>query len=226
MKEKYKLWVFIWTIGLLAWLVFLILKITGRVKIRGYEKRKVRPGASGLILIANHPSLWEPAILPFLFFPRCLFSQKLLPISVVDKNDYYNKIWFSPFRMACLPVERGNAREELKAMDAMIEILNQGRILILYPEGGRTSKGEEFKFSCSGRKIRRFKKGLRRLFLNSHAVIWPVWTEGGDKVMPRFSFPHIWAETVIKPGEPFKPEARKSEILEVLEGVLLELGDR
>ncbi len=236
MKEKIKLLVYVWTIGLFFGLIFLIFRITRRIKIQGYSRSKLDPKDKGLSLISNHPSLWEPALLPFLFFPWYLFSLRFVPFSVVDKTNYYDKLWFLPFRRVSIPIERGKSREEIKAVDAMIEMLRQGRILILYPEGRRTFKPGEFKVSAPGNKIHKFPRGLRKLFGATSTPVLPIWTQGGDRVIPNklafprfphFPFPRIWRQTIIKIGEPFiLRTASKNEIIETLEDVLLKLGDR
>lgn len=235
MKERNRLLVIRWTIGLLGGSIFLFLRATKRVKVQGWDWRKLDPKDRGLLLISNHLSLWEPALLPFLFFPWYLFSLRFVPFSVVDRVNYYDARWFWPLRSVCEPIERGNPREEIGAIDRMREILNQGKILILYPEGGRTFKGTEFKFLNSGKKIRKFPQGIRRLFLDTQPMVLPVWIEGGDKVIsnklffprfPHFPLPRLWRQTRIKIGESFRLEGiPKKEIVVNLEDVLLKLGD-
>jgi len=74
LKDRIRLFVVAWSIGVLGGLLLWLLRITARVKVEGYNRRKLDPKDKGLILIHNHPSLWEPALLPFLFFPWYLFS--------------------------------------------------------------------------------------------------------------------------------------------------------
>lgn len=237
MKEKNKLLIIRWTMGLFFGLIFWILKLTRRVKVQGYDRRKLDPENSGLILISNHPSFWEPALLPFLFFPWYLLSSRFIPFSIVDKKDYHDKWWFFPFRGVCEPVERGNPKEEIKAIDRMREKLSQNQALILYGEGKRTfrrpfEESWEVKRSESGKVIRKFPQGIRRLFLDISPLVLPVWTEGGDKVIPNLSSSprfllRIWRQTIIKIGEPRKLEGiSKKKIVETLEDILLNLGER
>ncbi|MBI4101361.1 MAG: 1-acyl-sn-glycerol-3-phosphate acyltransferase [Candidatus Nealsonbacteria bacterium] len=236
MRGKLKLLCLVWTIGLVGGLIFTALRITGRIKISGLSAKKLELDEGGLILAPNHPSLWEPAIMPFLFFPRYLFSLRFLPISVVDKANYYNSKWFSPFRFACLPVKRHEPREEIRAAEAMIALLKEGRPLILYPEAGRTFKGEEFKCSASGKRIRCFPRGLRKLFMESGATILPIWTKGGDRIIlnelahsrfPHFTLPRIWRVTTVRLGDRLKVNGvPRNEIVARLEEVLLNLGEQ
>ncbi len=248
MKDKIKLLALVWTIGLLGGLFFWLLRITRRVRVSGYNHRKLTPNDRGLVLIHNHPSLWEPALLPFLFFPWYLFSLKFLPFSVPDKKNYYDKWWFSLLRPICIPIERGNTKGEASALKRMRENLVEGKILIFAPEGGRTFKGEEFKIISEekidggvkslpeihlgdNKRLRKFKPGISWLIFNTQTKVLPVWTEGGEGVIPnefsfKLPFPRLWRQTHIKIGEPLDlGELPKNEIIEFLENSILKVGD-
>lgn len=236
-KNKWRLFLTVWTVGVLGGVLFWLLKLTKRVEVFGYKKEKLDPKNKGLVIISNHPSLWEPALLPFLFFPWYLFSLRLVPFSLPDKENYYNKGWFSPFRGVCVPITRGNRREELKTLTMLKEALKKGRILILFPEGGRTFLGKKFRFSRFGEKIREFPLGIERLFDNN-CVILPIWTDGGRLMIPNnkffpkglyFLLPRIWEKTKILIGQPFelKPKdlSKRGRVKKLLEKELLKLAD-
>jgi len=248
LRKKIKLFGIAWTIGLGGGLLFWLLRVTRRVKVEGYDRRKFNSNHKGLILIHNHPSLWEPALLPFLFFPWYLFSSHSVPFSIPDKKNYHDKWWFSSFRSVCIPVERENPREGMRALRLMKEKLAQGKVLILAPEGGRTFKGEEFRVIKDGeievvkglseidlrdnKALRRFKPGVSWLISNSKAEILPVWTEGGEGVILNESssfklpFPRLWRQTRIKIGERLDLEKPpRKEIARLLEDSVLRIGN-
>ena len=128
----------------------------------------------------------------------------------------------------------------------MQERLVEGKIIILAPEGGRTFKGEEFKVIRGGKidtvkglpeidlrgdkALRRFKPGISRLVFNTKSEILPVWTEGGEGVIPnKFSFklpfPRLWRQTRIKIGEPLDlGDLPEKEITGFLEDAILKVG--
>jgi len=225
----------VWTVGFFFGIVFWLLKLTKRVEVFGYEKGKFAPRNKSLIVICNHPSLWEPGLLPFLFFPWYLASLKFVPFSLPDKKNFFDKKWFAPFRPVCVPIERGNRKEELKTIFMLKDRLKEGKILILFPEGGRTHLGKEFKFSICRDRIRKFPKGIERLF-SSSCIVLPIWTKGGEKVFPnRKIFPQghyflhsrILEKTKLCIGEPFQlPENfSKGEVREFLEDRLLEVSE-
>lgn len=241
MIKKLKLFLVIWTAGLFFGIVFWLLKLTKRVEVFGYENleryfKEFAPKNKPLIVMSNHPSLWEPGLFPFLFFPRYLTSLKFVPFSLPDKKNFFDKKWFAPLRSVCVPIERGNIREELRTIKILREILKEGKILILFPEGGRTGLGKEFKYSICQDRIRRFPKGIERLFVSKGVVALPIWTEGGEKVItnkktfprgPYFLYPRIWEKTKICIGEPFQlsENLSKGEIREFLEDKLLEVSE-
>lgn len=246
MKSKIRLIVIAWTIGILGGLFLWLLRITTLVKIQGYNRRKFDPKGKGLILVHNHPSLWEPALFPFLFFPWYLFSFRFVPFSTPDKINYYDKWWFFLLREVCIPIERGNLKGEARALKGMKERLAKGRVLILAPEGGRTFKGEEFKVLKHGKTevvkelsevdlddgvaLRRLKSGVGWLVFNTKAIVLPVWTDGGEKIIPneatfKLPFPRFWRRSRINIGEPVDLEKlSKQEITEFLEDSILKLG--
>jgi len=235
--KKIKLWLVVWTIGLLGGILFCLLRLFGRVKTKGYRLRKFKPGNKGLVLISNHPSLWDPVLIPFLFFPWYLFFSNSIPFSTPDKKNYYQKSWFMFFRPVCVPIERGSRRKELATLEKLRKIIQQRKVLILFPEGGRTFKGSEFRFSSSGKKIRKFPVGIRRLFLNADCRILPVWIQGGEKIIPnRAGFPKgiefltaffrlFYTRVTITIGEFRKPPREKKKIIAYLEDILLKLAD-
>jgi len=233
MKEKIKFFGLVWLLGSLGELLFLLLRITRRIIIKGYQKRKFSQ-RKGLIIISNHPSLIEPGILPLLFFPQALFFLKSIPLSTPDNKNFYKKRWFSFLRPFCIPVERGSRRKELRTLKKLREIINQGRTLILFPEGGRTFKRKEFRISESGEKLGKFLGGLRRLFLNIDCRILPIWVRGTDKILPnKFEFSEhrpffrLWKKAEIVIGEVIESETLPQDkrlILKHLEDSLLSLS--
>jgi len=247
-KDKIKWLILAWTIAFFGGIIFWLLRITRRIQIQGYKKPKLNPKPKGLILIHNHPSLWEPILLPFLFFPRFLFDFSFIPFITPDKKYFFEKWWFSPFRQVCLPVPRGNLGGEMRILRKMKSVLDKGNILIIAPEGGRTFKGTKFKIIKNGeidfsnslkennkaKGIRRFKRGIGWLVARSQAEILLVWTEGGDKIIPnfsrpRFAFPRFWKKTIIKISKVSNLRRKRiseKEIVDILENMMLELGDR
>ena len=255
--EKLRKIVVIWTIGLLFKLSLLFLMRIKLVKVtvHGYQKEKLDHQGRGQAIVYNHPSLWEPFVLVLLFTPfKCLFSLRHVPYIFVDKIHFFNKWWFWFFRPFFVALAGDDHREGLKAWARARDLLEKGSTLILPPEGGRTEnwgKVRGFKYSPSGKRIARFPLALGKLFQDLDCFILPVWSEGGERVIPNtalptrvviagrtvseskkavifFSrFPRFWRETKVFVGDSLElRHAPKEEIVEWLENVLLDTAEQ
>ncbi len=74
-------------------------------------------------------------------------------------------------------VDRQRGREAVRNMKAVIERINQGQSVIIFPEGTRSIDG----------KMRPFKKGLELLLKHTEAVVVPVVISGSVLVNPKGS---------------------------------------
>jgi 1-acyl-sn-glycerol-3-phosphate acyltransferase len=187
--------------GVLLGILFCLLKMTGRVKIKNWSRFPKKP--ERIIVVSNHPSLWEPILVVTLFFRDYLFNpNKYAPWSTPDKRNYYDRWYWKVFKCRFIPVPRGNAREELKTYLLMKKVLEDRENLILFGEGGRTYKGNEMIFSRSKKhKIRPLKPIIAKLACQTGATIIPVWTEGTENVLPnREFFKPLWWQKIL-PGK-------------------------
>ena len=238
--EKLRKFFFVWTVGLLGRLFFLLLVAFGGIKVTGYDRKKLDHKGRGLVIIGNHPDLWTPFLLPFLFAsPRWLLFPEEVPRPLVDKNNYHVKKWFRffLFHLFAIPIERGNRRKELETMKNVLRpALKAGKTLILFPEGTRTFLGIERnggKYTSHG-EIARFPQGLSKLFEDMDCLLLFVWTKGGEKVMPNerdFSrtiskFLRFWHQPHIRVGESLElPAVSGKEVISWLEDTLLALSE-
>ena len=222
------------TVGIIGGVIFTILRIFGRIKIKGALPKQ--PKDSGLLIISNHPSLWEAGTFPFLLFPRYLWNWRAVPFSTPDKENFYDKWWFALFRPVCVPVPRGDRKAEIQALQKMISTVQEKGTLILFAEGGRTYKGEGFKESkISGKRIRPFQNGAGAIARRAKPMIVPIWTEGGDKILPNrscgsefyWALPRLWKRMDVIIGQPLAaPDNLKTdELIDWLEDKLLDLAD-
>lgn len=235
MREKDKLLAVVWTLGLWGGLVLYLLRLSGVIRVLGYEKRKFTPPESGLIVLYRHPSLREPAFLPFLFFPWFLSDSRWVPFSTPGKVAYYNKWWFCLFRPGCIPIDKGSRRAVMQTLEQMKAKLDNGGVLVLAAGGGREFKGTTFERlkdgkietvritpgisysdlaeEAGGKIIREFQSGIGWILNNTQATVLPVWVDNHG------------IRTRITIGEPTKPRNGlcRKEIIEFLEDSLLRL---
>lgn len=256
MKKKMKRFLATWIVGIFIGIIYLILVVTRRIKIYSYGRllkliiRKIlKKEKRGVVLYFRHPSLYDPVTIPPLFLPFLLIFLALIPYSVTDEINYYNKKWFWFFRTFSISIDRQNRRKAAEILQTRIrKVLDDGGLIAFAAGGGREGKGTEWKLIKNGRieivnawnenekMIRRFQSGIAWLSLNTDSIFLPVWTEGGERIIPNIydnnkTFPSLWQwrpweQLIIKIGEQFKPEGTsKQEIIEALEDALLKLGE-
>jgi len=105
------------------------------------------------------------------------------------------------------PVRRGHGDEE--SMKTALTILEQGGMLLVYAEGGRSRSGE----------LGEVKPGIGRIALESGAPVVPVAIQGSEKVRSwkRFRFPKVtvqFGEPIELPTEAAPSRERQLEVAE------------
>jgi len=124
------------------------------VDLRLHQKnRKHLP--ERFILIANHPAAFEDVGIPALF--------NVVSLAKIQVQD-----WFVVGRISkaagTLYVDRDSAESRHHAIDAMVEAVNSGQNIALYPEGG-----------CKGRRLyKEFLSGAFDVSMRTGVPILPV----------------------------------------------------
>lgn len=124
------------------------------VDIRVHQKNRRRL-PQHYILIANHPSAFEDIGIPAVF--------KVVSLAKLQVQD-----WFIAGRIAkaagTLFVDRDNPESRQQVIQTMVEAVNAGRNIALYPEGG-----------CKGRRLyKAFKSGAFDVSIRTGVPILPV----------------------------------------------------
>lgn len=149
----------------------LVLIVLG-LNIRG---RQHLPKEGPAVIVANHNSHLDAMVLMSLF---PLF--KMHHVRPVAAADYFLKnrfmAWFSTKIIGIIPLDRAGATDRNTLFDACHEALDQGQILIVFPEG---SRGEPDKISA-------LKKGVYHLVKDRNsASITPVVMHGLGYALPK-----------------------------------------
>lgn len=109
---------------LAVWLGFLLFDIR-------YEGMENIPRQGGYLLVSNHRSNWDPILLTWKVRPMiCYMAKEELfktPIGWVFRG------------VGAFPVERGSG--DLSALDHAAQLLGQGHIVGIFPEGHRSKDG-------------------------------------------------------------------------------------
>lgn len=129
-----------------------------------------------------------------------IWPRKCMPWSTPDKGNYERWYWvFARQRFVFVP--RGKGRGEVRALGRVVKLLKAESRVIMFPEGGRTSRGATHYTSTDGTKMRDLRGGTARAALEAGADILPVWISDAEQVLPvGCFFPRIWRPMTITVG--------------------------
>jgi len=144
------------------------------------------PTEGPVILAANHLSFLDSIFIP-LFLNR--------PVIFLGKSEYFERrrtAWF--FRLVgVIPVKRESGTAAEAALRAGLEVLKDGGIIGIYPEGTRSPDG----------RVYRGKTGVARLALAGSAPVVPVVVFGTrDLQPPNRRLPKLSGRVRVAYGEP------------------------
>jgi 1-acyl-sn-glycerol-3-phosphate acyltransferase len=127
------------------------------------------PPTGGIILVSNHVSHFDPLVVAHYIYgagrwPRFLTKASLWRVPLLG-----------PFLTKTLqiPVERGSV-EAVKSLDVLVDALNEGGAVLIYPEGTTTREPDLWPM--------RGKTGAARLALLTGAPVIPIANWGAQAV--------------------------------------------
>ncbi len=187
-----------------SWFCYLFLKpLVSLIWIKKVVGKENVPKGN-FILAANHRSHWDQVMTAFVCVPR--------PFTYLGQIDKY--VGFEGFLRDLLykiagvvPIHRYNPESKKKALKECVKALQEGKILIMYPEGTR-SRTNEFLPP---------KPGVAKLHFLSQKPILPVAIKGNFEVMPPGRvFPKFKKIVEINIGKPleFKEEMERAKNLD------------
>jgi 1-acyl-sn-glycerol-3-phosphate acyltransferase len=158
-KAGSKLYKFCRAIAKVLFKIFYRVKVVGEITL---------PEDKGYIICSNHIHAIDPG------FIGC-FTKR--PISFMGKKELFEKPilgWF--FRkIDGFPVDR--EKGDIGAVKTAIEILNNNKVMAMFPEGTRSKTGE----------LGEFKRGAAVIALRANAPIVPVKIEGNYKLFSKMT---------------------------------------
>jgi 1-acyl-sn-glycerol-3-phosphate acyltransferase len=167
-----------------------LLKLVYRIRIEGLENV---PRTGSAIIAANHLSFLDSFFIP-LSVPR----RKVTYLAKADYFKSWKTAWF--FNMVGqIPTEREGGAKSQRSLDIALEVLNEGKLLGIYPEGTRSPDGY----------LHRGRTGVARLALTAGARIIPCGLVGTEKVQPKDAkFPRITGrpKVHVRFGKPIEVE--------------------
>ena len=136
-----------------------------RLRVRGLES--VPEG--GFVLAANHTSNFDPWPLGIPFLPD-------RQLRFMAKAELFNPV-LAPFLRAggAFKVRRGEG--DVEAMRTAVELVREGEIVVMFPEGTRRTKG------LVKRHTARPHTGAARIALTANAPLVPAAIGGTDRIL-------------------------------------------
>ncbi len=160
--QKYSLLSRIWY---QSWRRFLqlVAVLAYRVRVSGYENI---PMEGGVLVVSNHQSHLDPPLVGI----ACPRQMRFVARETLFK--------FKPFgwylkSVGSIPIDRDGIG--LSGIKAALKLLKNGEMVLIFPEGTRTSDGN----------IAPFRPGFTALAVRSKAAILPVAIEGAFQAFPR-----------------------------------------
>jgi 1-acyl-sn-glycerol-3-phosphate acyltransferase len=141
-----------------------ILRFFYRVRVEGLEHV---PDQGPVIMASNHVSFCDSIFLPLVLRRRITF---------VAKAEYFEDpktAWFF-LAMGQIPIKRGDGLAANRALESALDVLADGKVFGIYPEGTRSPDGRLYKGHT----------GVARLALKSKAPVLAVAMIGTGEVQP------------------------------------------
>jgi 1-acyl-sn-glycerol-3-phosphate acyltransferase len=153
-----------WGLKAILWPLF---RLVFRWRIEGRENV---PSSGPAVIAANHQSFCDSLFLPLAMRRRLTFLAK------AEYFDSKKTAWF--FRaVGQIPIQRGGGDASARALATAREVLKDGNLIGLYPEGTRSTDGN----------VHRGRTGVARLALECGVPVVPVGISGTDRIQPRGS---------------------------------------
>jgi 1-acyl-sn-glycerol-3-phosphate acyltransferase len=164
-----------------------VLSLLGRPKIEGLEHV---PSSGPAILASNHLAVADSFYLPLVVRRRITFLAKAEYFTGTGLKGWFSR-WFYTVA-GQVPIDRTDSDAAQAALDTAERLLNQGKLLGMYPEGTRSPDGRLYKG----------KTGLARLALQTGVPVIPVAMIGTNVVNPPGSKMWRFGRVTVRFGEP------------------------
>ena len=149
------------------------------------------PAEGPVILASNHLSWSDWIFTPLLIPRRITFVAKAEYFTTPGIKGAFQKFFFSSAGQ--VPIARGSASAAEGALEASREVLRNGGVMGIYPEGTRSHSG----------KLYRGRTGVARLAIEMGVPVVPVGLVGTDEVAPPGkTFGRLSARPTVHFGKP------------------------
>jgi 1-acyl-sn-glycerol-3-phosphate acyltransferase len=164
-----------------------LLRLLGRPKTEGLEHIL---DSGPAILASNHLAVADSFYLPLVVNRRITFLAKSEYFTGTGLKGWFQR-WFYTVA-GQVPIDRSNADTAQAALDTAKRLLDDGKLMGMYPEGTRSPDGRLYKG----------KTGLARLALETGVPVIPVAMIGTDVVNPPGSTMWRFGRVTVRVGKP------------------------
>lgn len=176
--------------------------------------RERLPAKGPAIIVANHNSHLDTLTIMAMYPLRRLDS--LRPVAAMDyflKNRL--RAWFAANIIGIIPIARGARQAGRNPLEGCFAALDEGDILILFPEG---SRGQPEILS-------QFKKGIAHLAkARPDIAIYPLFIHGLGKALPKDSMLLVPFNCDVIVGEPLRWNGSTDAFMDLLQARMMELA--
>jgi 1-acyl-sn-glycerol-3-phosphate acyltransferase len=161
-------------VGVFYWVLKAILTPLLRVLWRPWtEGLEHVPEDGACILASNHLSFLDSFFMPLIVPRRVTFLAKSDYFTEKGVKGWFKRMFFTG--VGQVPIDRSGGRASEAALLTGISILNEGKLLGIYPEGTRSPDG----------RLYRGKIGVARMALEAGVPVIPVAMIGTFEVQPQ-----------------------------------------
>jgi 1-acyl-sn-glycerol-3-phosphate acyltransferase len=166
-----------------------VLSLLGRPKVTGLEHV---PSSGAVILASNHLAVADSFYLPLVVSRRITFLAKAEYFTGTGIKGWFQR-WFYTVA-GQVPIDRTDADSAQSALTTAQRILDEGKLLGMYPEGTRSPDGRLYKG----------KTGLARLALETGVPVIPVAMVGTNVVNPPGTKMWRFGRVEVRIGKPME----------------------
>ena len=127
------------------------------------DRKELVPGSGPAIVVCNHTSAVETFIVPAVIPRRLTFPAKAELFAEGGGPAKRLVAWFLTV-VGQVPMDRSGGRASAGSMDSVLQVLKNGELLAIFPEGTRSPDGRLYKG----------KTGVARLVLQARVPVIPV----------------------------------------------------
>ena len=164
-----------------------LLTLMARPKTEGLDNI---PDSGPAILASNHLAVVDSFVKPLVIKRRITFLAKAEYFTGTGLKGWFTR-WFYT-AAGQVPIDRSSADAAQAALDTAKRLLDQGKLLGMYPEGTRSPDGRLYKG----------KTGLARLALETGALVIPVALVGTNDVNPPGTKMWRFGKVIVRVGKP------------------------